>query len=88
MIFQTGTIILYLLQGYKTSTPFLFGAFAMVAALIFHIRDVTGKPIDSIFEKLEFSSENIKNSFFMRVTLITFIIFFIFSIIIPLIFKT
>ena len=87
ILFQTLTIILYTAYGYKSSSPFLCGSFMMGLALIFHIRDITGKPIDVIFNKLEFSGENLKNSFFMRISLFVAIIFFIFSIIIPLFFK-
>ena len=43
---------IYIAYGYKSSSPFLCGSFMMGLALIFHIRDITGKPIDVIFNKL------------------------------------
>ena len=50
-------------------------------ALVLHIHDVTGKSIESIFDKLEFSMANIKSNAFVRITLILILIFIIFAIV-------
>ena len=55
-----------------------------VAGLILHIRDITGKSINSIIDKLKFSEENIRNNIFMRITLILIIVFLILAIIFPI----
>ena len=75
---QTATLIIYFTYGYKQEVVFLAGALLAVLALILHIHDITGKPINSIIDKLKFSEKNLRDNFYMRVTLILVIIFAIF----------
>ena len=80
IVCQTGTILLYMLNGYLSPIVYFLGAGLSWFALVLHIHDVTGKSIESIFDKLEFSMENIKNNAYVRITLILILIFIIFAI--------
>ena len=81
---HTMTLLFYILYGYSNPTTFLIGAGMSVAGLILHIKDITGKSINSIIDKLKFSEENIRNNIFMRITLILIIVFLILAIIFPI----
>ena len=78
---HTATIFFYMVWGYLSSTVYFLGAGMSWLALVLHIHDVTGKSIESIFDKLEFSMANIKSNAFVRITLILILIFIIFAIV-------
>jgi hypothetical protein len=67
--------------NYLSPAVYFLGAGMSWLALVLHIHDVTGKSIESIFDKLEFSMANIKSNAFVRITLILILIFIIFAIV-------
>ena len=78
---HTATIFLYMVWNYLSPAVYFLGAGMSWLALVLHIHDVTGKSIESIFDKLEFSMANIKSNAFVRITLILILIFIIFAIV-------
>lgn len=80
-------LILFVLVGYNSTSPYLAAAFMSIFALILHIRDITGKSGKEIYDKLRFTSDNFKRSPYMRTSAILGIICLLSSIIIPLVFK-
>ena len=78
---HTATIFFYMVWNYLSPAVYFLGAGMSWLALVHHIHDVTGKSIESIFDKLEFSMANIKSNAFVRITLILILIFIIFAIV-------
>lgn len=77
ILFNAFTVLFYFTWSYKNPAVYLLGVGMTFAALVFHIRDVTGKPINEIFNKIKFSEENLRMNTFMRITFSLMIVFFI-----------
>lgn len=80
---QTLTIIIYLLTGYNNTLPYICASLMCLLALVLHIHDITGKSIETIVDKLQFNTENIKINIFVRITLFFSIIILLIGLILP-----
>lgn len=82
LLCQSITFILYILLGYTNVIPYICAAVMSMFALILHIHDVTGKSIEVIFDKIQFTAEDINSNIFVRITLFFSIIIIILGLII------
>lgn len=65
-------LIYYVYIIYNVFNPLFYFTIALVTicAMIWHIRDVTGKPVDIIINNFDLSISQIRKNFFMKLTIL------------------
>lgn len=66
IMFSPVIYFIYILYGVFDSMFYFSIVFTLVVAMIFHIRDVSGKPIDIVLSNFLSSFSQLKQNFFMR----------------------
>lgn len=76
LIFTSIPYVIVIAYGFKTLHFYIAVAICLMLALLFHIAQVTGKPLTAVFERLTTTDNNAKNVFasFTKKTAITFLL--------------
>lgn len=60
--------IAYAGHGWTGAATYVMTAFYFLAVMVSHLHDITGRPADMILAKMVFSTKQLKQNVFMRIT--------------------